>query len=552
MPTLAAATFHLLDWAVLGGYFALLLVTGVLFSRREAKTSGEYFLAGRQMPVWAVAISVLATSLSAATFIGGPQQAYDGDLTYLSANIGAVLAVLIVAIFFIPAFYRANVATVYELLDHRFGPAAKRAASAMFMLGRLFASGARVFIVAIPASRIIFGDTLPGHLILAIAILSAVAVAYTLVGGIRSVIWTDCIQAAVFVGAAIIAGALLLHRIPLPLSDLVAELAKARSPAGTSKLSVIPLGLDPSLKYTLLTAVFGFSLLNLGAYGTDHDLVQRMLTCRSSLRGSWSAIAGVLIGIPVSTLFLVIGLLLYVFYARPDLMGAAAPTYERPPGPEIFLGFILNEMPRGMSGVMMAGLFAAGLGSLVSVMNALAATFINDFYRPLRPGRSEKHYLAASRLGVVGWAVVLGLFACVCVYWQAAAAETGQTLIDFALSVMTFAYAGLVAVFLTAIFTRRGNTTSAIAALLTGLAVVVLLQPGVFPRWAGLISWTHDTPTGATQWSLADLKLAFPWHLLIGASLAFTVCCAGSPRRPRKPGPPRTRRSRRENADREE
>jgi SSS family solute:Na+ symporter len=399
MVVLAEARFAAVDWVVLGAYFALLLVTGVVLARRTPSGSAEYFLAGRQMPVWAVALSVLATSLSAATFIGGPQQAYVGNLTYLSASLGSLLAIAVVALFFVPAFYRANVSTVYELLELRFGVGAKRAASAMFMVGRVFASGARVFIVAIPASMIVFGDDEPAHMVLAIAVLSAVAILYTLVGGIRSIIWTDVIQTCVFVGAAAAAAGVLLWRIPLGPAGLAAALSDSPGPNGTSKITLLSFSTDPAVSYTLFTAIIGFTLLNLGAYGTDHDLVQRMLTCRSAVRGSWSAVLGVLVGLPVTALFMTLGLLLYVFYQRPDLMGAAAPAYPAPEGKEVFLAFILREMPPGMPGVMMAGLFAAGIGSLNSALNAMSATFLNDFYRPLRPDRDERHYLAVRPLG---------------------------------------------------------------------------------------------------------------------------------------------------------
>lgn len=521
MVVLAEARFAAVDWVVLGAYFALLLVTGVVLARRTPSGSAEYFLAGRQMPVWAVALSVLATSLSAATFIGGPQQAYVGNLTYLSASLGSLLAIAVVALFFVPAFYRANVSTVYELLELRFGVGAKRAASAMFMVGRVFASGARVFIVAIPASMIVFGDDEPAHMVLAIAVLSAVAILYTLVGGIRSIIWTDVIQTCVFVGAAAAAAGVLLWRIPLGPAGLAAALSDSPGPNGTSKITLLSFSTDPAVSYTLFTAIIGFTLLNLGAYGTDHDLVQRMLTCRSAVRGSWSAVLGVLVGLPVTALFMTLGLLLYVFYQRPDLMGAAAPAYPAPEGKEVFLAFILREMPPGMPGVMMAGLFAAGIGSLNSALNAMSATFLNDFYRPLRPDRDERHYLAVGRWGVAAWGLVLGLFACLCVWWYAAMKAHGQTLIDFALSVMGFAYAGLVAVFATAIFTRRGSGTSAVTALGTGFVAVLGMQPWAWRVWAPWLG-------------MGDLKLAYPWQLAIATAIAAVVCAAA-------PSPPRGR-----------
>ncbi|MCP3940593.1 MAG: hypothetical protein GY710_03815 [Desulfobacteraceae bacterium] len=256
------------DWGVLFAYFILLAVTGILFAKRQSSTD-DYFRASGKIPVWAAAISFMATSLSAATFIGGPQQAYRGDLTYLSSNIGSIIAILIVAFFFVPAFYRYKVTTVYGLLEKRFGPHANMAASAAFMIGRVFASGARLYIAALPASLILFGDLEVGHQLISVLTLTLVGIVYTLAGGIRSVIFTDVIQTIVFVGAALAAVIVLLNRIPL---DGVGIISALQNPGidQASKLTIFKLGsgFSPKDSYTIFTAIFGFSLLNLGAYGT--------------------------------------------------------------------------------------------------------------------------------------------------------------------------------------------------------------------------------------------------------------------------------------------
>lgn len=537
---LAFSTLTTIDWVVLGGYVVLIVASGIGFSRRKQKGTEDYFLAGRRMPVWAVAISIIATSLSAATFIGAPEQSFAGDLTYLSTNIGGLLAVVVVAVFFIPAFYKSGVVTIYELLERRFGPGAKFAASGAFMVGRVFASGARLFIGAIPMALILFGDSgqepPEGQLVLGIVLLTVTGVLYTLAGGIASVIWTEVVQTAVLLAAVLAAVFVLLHKIPLSPGEIVSLLGSA-GPDGTSKLKMLELGLDPSKPglgfdpsraYTLLTAIAGFSLIGLASYGTDHDLVQRMLTCKTALKGGQSVVSAILLSVPIVLLFLVIGLLLFIFYKRPDVMGAGAPGYSLDDSRKVFLTFILREMPRGLSGLMLAGLFSVGLSSLASALNAMAATFVRDFYRHMAKGRDEKHYLGVGRLAVAGWGVVLGGFACFCIVWQR---SSNQRLIDFALGVMNFAYAGLLAVFLTAIFTKRGNTRSAIAALITGFCVVALLQPPVWKHWAAYVTWTAYTPFSTTERSLAEITLAFPWHLLIAASISMLVCVSG--RRPR-------------------
>lgn len=509
--TLAAA-FHPLDWTVLGAYMLLVIAMGVLIGRKT-RDANDFFLAGRSMPMWAVAISVLATSQSAATFVGGPQQAYAGNLTYFSANLGALLAVVLVAIFFIPAYYRRNVTSVYELIGHHYGATSQRLASGMFIVGRVFASGARLFIVAIPFALIAFGDISTRSMIGAIVIIAVAAAAYTLAGGIRAVIWTDVVQAIVYIACIVFALALVWQKIPLSFSEIIDTL---RHGADTDKLTIVDFDLDSAKDlakpYGFWAIIFGLTLFNLAAFGTDQDLTQRMLTCRSARQGSWSVIIANLIAWPVVFLFLCMGLLLYVYYQRPDVMGAATVDYQIDDTRKVFLEFILNEMPLGLRGLMLAGLFAAAMSSTDSALNAMASTTVADFYRPLFSNRSSNPTaeLKIARLAVLFWALILGAFACFCVYWQEA---SEHTLIDFALGVMVFAYSGLLAVFCTALFTKRGNAVSVAAALATGFLCVLLLQDFAWNRWAPRLN--------------INFTLAFPWKMLVATLLSFAVCCLG-------------------------
>jgi solute:Na+ symporter, SSS family len=541
------AEFAAMDWVVLGGYFMLLAATGYLLSRKKVSGGGDYFLAGRQMPAWAVAFSIVATAVSAATFVGAPAQAYAGNLTYLSAQIGQLIAVLIVAAFFIPAFYRANVTTVYELVGTAFGPGARQASSGMFMVGRVFASGARLFMAGLAGSFILFGDTETPHVAMAIGVITFVGIAYTFIGGVRAVIWTDVIQTCVFVGAAVVAIVFLLSRIPAGLGEIYGVLGNAGGGDGAgSKLRVLEVGIDlgpaggekplrgfdVSQSFTLLTALVGFTIFNMAAYGTDHDLTQRVLTCRSAVKGSRATIGAIVLGLPVTLLFMAVGLLLYIFYKQPALMnaggaGGGAPIYE-PEARDVFLEFVMREMTRGgwgLAGLIMAGVIATALSSLNSGLNAMSSTLVNDFYKRTAPGRSERHYLAMGRAAVAGWGIVLGAFACVCIYWQKTNADIGgQSLLGFALGVMTFAYAGLAAVFVTAIFTRRGNGASAVAALAAGFACVLAMQPAVWKAWA----------PRALSPGLSETTIAFPWALTIAFTVSLIVCCAGKRRQERE------------------
>jgi SSS family transporter len=516
------------DWFVLAGYFALLIGSGIWFSRRKVADTRDYFLANRSMPAWAVAISILATAQSAATFVGAPQSSYAGNLAYLASNIGGIIAAVILATVFIPAYYRLNVTTPYALLERRFGPGARTAASWAYLVGRVFASGARVFVGALPASLAIFGDVAPVHMCITIWFFIAFGVAYTFVGGVSSAIWTDVLQVSVYIGAALVTIAVLLHRIPVGPSELIDALANP--PQGASKLTVIQTGLDfskpwwgfdPGAEFTLLTVTTGFVLLTLASHGMDQDLVQRMLTCRNAAAGARSVIGGVLVGIPAVCIFLVVGLLLYVFYQRPDIMGLAAPA-EAAPSDKAFQTFAYTQMGGGLAGLFLAGLFAAGPAGINSGLNSMASTFVEDVYRRVRPGRDERHYLKAGRAAVVAAGAMLGLFACACIVLYDSARNS---LLGFVLGVMSFAYAGLLGMFFTALFTRRGSTKSVIAGWFAGFAIVALLEPVAWGWWTSLLP---DSLAAAK-----DVAIAFPWRLVIATAVAFAVCLLGNSPAPR-------------------
>lgn len=498
MTTLALAT---LDFAAIALYVGLLVASGILLSRKQADTE-DYFLADRKMPAWAVAISVLATATSAATFIGGPQQAYAENLTYLSATIGSVLAACLVAFVLLPAFYRLAVTTVYELLADRFGEPARVAGTLMFMLGRLMASGVRIFIAAHALAFVVTGALEPGAIAWSVVALVIVGVLYTVWGGIATVIWTDVIQTVVFIGAVAIAFLVLLFAVndqTGSLTNTLQQLGELEDPEGNPKSTLLSLSTDISQDFTLWTAIIGFTLFNAAAYGTDQDLAQRLLTCKTPGRAAKSMIAASLLGLPVTALFMVIGLLLHLYApTSPD-------NFEAGEGVKPFLYFITEGVPAGVGGLLVAGVFAAGLSSLDSALNALSSTFVTDIYRKLAPNKSKAHELRVARIGVAGWGIALGAFALLCVWIRSG--DDSSTLLAFALNIMTYPYSGLLGVFLTATLTRRGSTASALAALITGPIVVLAFEH--------LIN-APDPDEG--------FVLAFPWRLTLGVIASFLVC----------------------------
>jgi len=515
--TLATATqpgFHAIDWTILLGYLALVVAIGLLAAKKR-REGDDFFLAGRSMPMWAVAISILATAQSAATFVGGPQEAYAGDLTYLATNIGPIIAAIIVGFLFLPRFYQHNVTSVYELIGHEMGSIAQRLASGMFMLGRVFASGARLFIVAIPFSLVAFGELEPAQLALSIIIITIGATIYSMVGGIRAVIWTDVMQVVVYLTCVLIALVLIWQKIPVGMGELVHAL---RTDPEGNKLLLFDFSLDLSRPYTVWASLIGITLLMIAAYGADQDLTQRMLTCRTPRRASWSVITATVLGLPVVFIFLAMGLLLYVYFQRPDVMGEAMPGYHIDDTRRVFLSFIMHDMPIGLRGLMMAGLFAAAMSSMDSSLNAMSSTTVADFYRPWRLRRDFAYQAGniaerrISRYASLFWAAMLGGFALFCIWWQQ---QAGETLIAFALGVMTFAYSGLLGVFFTAMFTKRGSPISAVAAMIVGFLIVLLMDPTVWPHWT--------EPLGI------ETQPAFAWRLTVAAAASFIVC-ASAPR----------------------
>ncbi|WP_218311800.1 sodium:solute symporter [Alteromonas antoniana] len=507
------------DLYVFLAYGLVLVCSGWLFNRR-AKSTDDYFLGGHNMPVWVVAISVLATSQSAATFLGGPDQGYRSDLTYLATNLGAFLAAFFVALFLIPRFYQLQVFTVYELLEKRFGSAAKRQAGLMYLFGRIFASGARLYMGALAIAMILFGNIDASSVIIATLIITLTGLVYTVYGGIRSVIYSDVLQAGIYVGAAVAAIAALLYAIPADTSAILDALANP-GPGQDSKLTLFSteLNFGPDGVFSLWSVFTGFVLLNIAAFGLDQDMTQRLLTCKNAREGSKAMLMSVVMVIPVMLLFITIGLLLWVYYSRPDLMmsgtsSAPAPTFAGEPV-TIFMYYVLTAIPDGIRGLVTVGIMAAALSTLNSGLNSMSSVLIQDLYRPWREARQrhtqESHYVTAGRISMVLVATALGAMACLCYYWQQ---YTDTPLLQFALGVMVFSYSGLLGVYFVTLFTTRGNRYSVTSALLTGFIVPLSLQPYI----AGL--WLPDA------W---QLHLGFTWQLVLGTFLSTLVCLAGKP-----------------------
>jgi solute:Na+ symporter, SSS family len=506
--------FASLDWAVVGLYVIILFAGGIYFTPRKTTDAKDYFLASGQIPAWLAAISVLAAAQSAATFLGAPDSGYRGDYTYLSSNVGALAAAAFVATILIPRYYALGVTTVYELLDIRFGKIAMRAAGGMFLVGRVLAGGSRVYLGAIAVSMIIFSDVSAQGIIVASLAIVIASFAFTFLGGLKSVIWNDLIQFAIYVCSAIAILIFLWSVIPASSSEILLSLAN--TPEGKDKLRLFNFSLSLTEPFSMPAIMTGVFLLMVGNFGMDQDTTQRLLACKDAKAGGRSLYMSVLVGIPIIFVFITIGVLLHIFYDRPDLMHTTASSAAKKfQGQDItiFMHFILTELPPGLRGLATIGIISAAVATTNSALNAMSSVVIEDFYRPWwlkRHQASEQHFVVAGRIGMAVMGVLMFIMAVVSYYWQKYA---NMPLLDFVLSIMTFAYAGLLGVYFTAIFTTRGSNTSVVLSLATGFIAILVMQK-YFVDLLGLPEIFKS--------------LAFPWQLCLATALSFTICMMGN------------------------
>lgn len=483
------STFSWLDWAIFGSYFAILAISSIMLSRTKIESSRDYFVSKNAMPTLAVAISVVATSQSAATFLGAPEYSYKGDFTFIGFYISAFISIMFVAFVLIPKFYAMKAITVYELLEIRYGESAKKQAGIMFLIGRVIASGARLYIGALAVSMILFNDIAFLHVALSVVISLLGALAYTYFGGIRSIILSDVIQAAIYIGAGI-AVAIYLYT-SLDSVDILKALNEQ------NKLNFI----DTSLtgQFNLVALFSGWLLLNIAAFGLDQDMTQRVLSCKNTNEATKSLFISMVITILVVLLFLTIGAFLYLFY----LEHRVEQSFEGQ-SITIFMYYILNEMPDGLKGLVTVGAVATTLSSTNSVLGAMASVAIEDIYKPWRLKKShinEAHFVNMSKYSVLFFAFVLFLMALLSYFWQR---YSSLSLINFALGVMAFSYTGLLGVYFSAIFTNRGNSQTTLYGLIGGFITVVALQPYSF-----------------------GLNIPFSYQIVIGTIVAFLIVQIG-------------------------
>ncbi|MCM5704620.1 sodium:solute symporter [Larsenimonas salina] len=449
--------FTIWDTLVLVAYIALTAAVGAWVGRKQGSTE-DYFLGGRKLPWWAVGLSVMATQASAITFIGAPGWGYEGGLERLITFVNAPLAIGFLIAFLVPMFYRSGVYTVYEFLERRFDVRARVLAACLFLLARGLATGIVLYAPALVLS-VVTGWPVNWTILL----MAVIAVSYTVLGGISAVIWTDVMQMLVLWLGAGLSMVVMLDALPGGWSEVISV---ARD---NDMLHPINLDTAPSATYSLWAGVVGGFFLHVAYFGADQSQIQRVLTSRSEHESKRSLILGGFLLVPQMMLFLFIGIMLYAFYAH-----TGAPNVDNPN--ELFPRFVVTELPPGISGLVVAGVFAAAMSSLDSALNSLSAVSVRDIYqRFIKKDASSAHYLAASRWATVLWGVFATCFAFF--------ADNLGPVIEAVNKVGSYFNGVLLGAFWLAILSRRVNASGAFFGLVIGVVVVWSLTSVVEMSW---------------------------------------------------------------------
>ncbi len=476
-----------LDYAVLVVYLAGVLGFGLWAGGRQQSTT-DYFLGGRDLPWWAVLFSIVATETSTLTVIGVPAVAYGGSLLFLQLTFGYLLGRIVVAAVLLPRYFEGELSTAYAFLGERFGDGMRALASITFMVTRLLADGVRLFATAIPLKIIAAGAGLDVPYVAIIVAIGLVTMAYTFVGGIRAVVWMDVVQMGVYVGGALIAVALLLGRVP-------ADWWSTAAAAGKTQVIDLGLGLPfgewIATPYTLVVAVVGGAFFAMASHGADQLVVQRLLACRNLRDGQRALVGSGVVVIVQFALFLLVGLLLWSYYGGADL---AALGLER--GDEVFPKFIVEEMPPGLAGLLLAGIVAAAMSTLSSSLNALASSTVFDLRERLgRNPLAAADALRLSRWTTVGWGVALMGFA-------AAFQSMTNPVVELGLGIASFTYGGLLGAFLLGLASRRARQKDSVIAY-----TITLVLLGFLVR-TGTLAWPLYTAAGAGLTVVLGIVLA--------------------------------------------
>ncbi len=458
---------HLIDYIIIIVYLIFIAALGIISGGKQRSVK-DYFLGSDVVPWWAVCFSIVAAETSTLTFISIPGLAYLTNLNFLQLTFGYLIGRVFVAYVFLPAYFKGELSTAYAFLETRFGTKTRSFASIVFLFTRTAADGVRLFATAIPL-KLMLDISYPA----AITIIAAVTLIYTYTGGVKGIIWVDVVQMLIYLGGAFIAGIFILTILPDGWNSVL------NAAGSESKLNIINFGFSDgfsgffSKPYTLIGGVLGGAFLSMASHGTDQLIVQRLLATKS-LKSSQRAIigSGVIVIIQFA-IFLIVGVMLYAYYGQINVKSD-----------EIFPMFIINVLPPGLTGLIIAGLFAAAMSTLAGSMSSLSSSTMLDLYIPyFGKFNDEKKQLSISRLFTILWAVLLVGAA---IFFM----ESPQTVVELALSIASFTYGGLLGTFLLGLLNKRSSQEDALAGFAAGIFIMITVIS------LKLVAWTWFTFIG--------------------------------------------------------
>lgn len=472
-----------LDLAVILAYLIAITWFGARFRKGQASL-GDYFLGGRNAPWWAIALSIVSAETSTLTIVGTPGLSFAGNLGFLQLVLGYLLARVAVSVLFLPHYFRGEMFTAYELMRRRFGQRIRRLTAAIFLVTRALAEGVRVFAISLVIS-IVLGTGETASIILIVCL----TLFYTFQGGMPAVIWTDVAQMGLYVFGAAVSLFVILAKIP-------GGWAHAMTVAGEAgKLQVFDFRFSPTMqffsqKYSFWAGLVGGCFLTTASHGTDQLMVQRLLSARNEAQSRRALFASWLVIFFQFSLFLAIGVLLFVYYQDTHLVKPR--TLDR-----IYPEFVWRHLPVGVAGLVTAAILAAAMANLSAALNSLASTTVIDFarWKPARERRSEAGSLKLARSMTVVWGIVLAAIGMLARHWG--------SVLEAGLSIASVTLGLLLGVFLLGVLTRRVGEWAAMAGVLAGLAAVL------YVCFATPIAWTWWVAIGSTVTFAAGYGASF-------------------------------------------
>ncbi|MEP6849449.1 MAG: sodium:solute symporter, partial [Acidobacteriota bacterium] len=458
--------FSTIDYVVLAAYLIGITIFGVLF-RKSQKTVKDYFIGTKNVHWVVISLSIVATETSTLTLIGVPAIAYanyaypeqGGNFTYLQVVVGYIIARFIISLLFIPAYFKGDLLTAYQLLETRFGVAVKNFAASLFLIMRALAEGVRIYAASIVLTAVL-SSSLPNveNLTLwSIVIVGVLTLVYTFEGGIAAVIWTDLIQLIIYIGGSLVAAYMLLTLVPGGWNEIHSIGADA------GKFQLVSFKFDLGVPFTFWAGVFGGTFLTMASHGTDQLLVQRLLTCRNERDSQKAIILSGFVVLFQFVLFLFIGVMLYAYYKFYPISGTLASNDE------IFPKFIVERLPHGISGLVIAAIFAAAMSNLSGSLNSLASTTVLDFYKPLiKPDATDEHLLKLSRWLTAAWGVILMVIAFLARNWG--------SVFTVGLTIASLVYGTMLGAFLLGVLTKRANSIGVVIGMLSSMTVMLLVK----------------------------------------------------------------------------